>query len=313
MFLDPHRLLVLRAVHRTGSVQAAAAALHLTASGVSQHLTRLEAESRLALLDRSRRGGGRTVVLTTAGLALAGRAEELAVALADAEREADRQRDGTEGTVRVGGFPTALGAFVVPALKELAVSDPALQVQVVEVDADEGAQLLRAGELDLLLSERFAEATTPGSGPHPGLVEDDLRRDPFRIVVPRVWTRPATLEELLAGAWVTTPRRHAVRHVLDGLAGRHGVATGHLHLCMEARTVLALVAAGLGAAIIPELALSYRPSDGVDPYTTADDLGARVLTVVGPEHQHRSAATQRFHRLIREIAGREPLPAMSDA
>lgn len=306
MTIDPHRLLVLRAVHRTGSIRSAAAALHLTASGVSQHLTRLEAETRLALLDRSRRGGGRTAALTSAGLALADRAEEVAAALAGAEREADRRRDGIEGTVRVGGFPTALGSFVVPALQELAVSDPALQVQVVEVDVAEGVALLRAGELDLLLGERFAAATAPEHGPYPGLVEDDLRRDPFRIVVPRVWPRPESLAALLAGPWVTTPRRHRVRHVLDHLAERHGVATGHLHLCTESRTVLALVASGLGAAIIPELALTYLPGEGVEPYETGEDLGARVLTVIGAAHQHRSAATRRLHRRLREIASRGP-------
>ncbi|MEJ2889657.1 LysR family transcriptional regulator [Actinomycetospora aeridis] len=312
MTLDPHRLLVLRAVHRTGSIRSAAAALHLTASGVSQHLTRLEAETRLALLDRSRRGGGRTAALTSAGLALAERADDVAAALAEAEREVDRMREGTEGTVRVGGFPTALGSFVVPALQELAVSDPALQVQVVEVDAAEGVALLRAGELDLLLGERYAESTTAAPGPHPGLVEDDLRRDPFRIVVPRIRSASATLDELLAGPWVTTPRRHVVRDVLERLAARHGVVTGHLHLCTDSRTVLALVAAGLGAAVVPELALAYLPSDGVTTFGTAVDLGARVLTVVGPEHARRSAATRRFHRRIREIAGREAVPAVSN-
>lgn len=213
--------------------------------------------------------------------------------------------------MRVGGFATALGSFVVPALHELAVSDPALQVQVVEVDAQEGVALLRAGDLDLLLGERYFEATATHRGPHPGLVEDDLRRDPFRIVVPRMWAVPETVEELLAGAWVST-RRHVVRDVLDRLADRHGVTTGHRHHCTDARTMLALVAAGLGAAIIPELTLSYLPSEGVQPVGTALDLGARVLTVIGPEHQHRSAATQRFHRLIREIASREAFSAVSN-
>lgn len=310
MPLDPHRLLVLRAVHRTGSVQSAAAALHLTASGVSQHLTRLEAETRLALLDRSRRGGGRTVVLTTAGLALAERADDVALALAGAERETERLREGAESTVRVGGFATALGSFVVPALQELAVSDPALQVQVVEADADEGLALLRAGELDLLLGERYSEATAPRPGPHPGLVEDDLRRDPFRIVVPRVWPTPPTFEELLAGAWVTSPLRHEASRVLERLSDRHGVATGHRHLCTDGRTMLALVAAGLGAAILPDTLLSSLPSDGVVPFPTGVDVGMRVLTVTGPEH--RSPATDRFHRRIREIAGRERSSALSN-
>ena len=45
MRVDPHRLLVLRAVLRAGGVQPAARALFLSPSAVSQHLTRLEAET----------------------------------------------------------------------------------------------------------------------------------------------------------------------------------------------------------------------------------------------------------------------------
>ncbi|GLZ47770.1 LysR family transcriptional regulator [Actinomycetospora sp. NBRC 106375] len=303
MPIDPHRLLVLRAVHRTGSVQAAAAALHLTASGVSQHLTRLESETKLALLDRTRRGGGRAVALTTAGLALAERADDVAVALAEASREADRLREGTRGTVRVGGFATALGAFVVPALHEVAVSDPALRVEVHEVTAAEGLDFLRAGELDLLLGERYSDATAPTTGPHRGLVEHDLCRDAFRVVVPRVRATPDTLAELLAGPWVTSPQRHGAHRLLDQLCADHGVESGHRHVCTESHTMLALVAAGLGATIVPDLTLSQAPGDGVREYATAVDLGGRVLTVTGPAEAHRSPATRRFHRLLREIAG----------
>lgn len=301
MPIDPHRLLVLRAVHRTGSVQAAAAALHLTASGVSQHLTRLETETRLTLLDRTRRGGGRTVRLTTAGLALAERADGVAAALAETQREADRLREGTQGTVRVGGFATALGRFVVPALGRLAVSDPALHVQVVEVTAEDGITLIRAGELDLLLGERYSEATALGPGPYPGLIEDDLCGDPFRIVVPRIWAMPRGVEELLAGPWVTSPMRGASRRMLDQLSTRYGIATGHQHFCTESWTMLALVAAGLGAAIVPGITLTYLAPEGVAVYGTAVDVGSRVLTVIGPDHEHSSLATYRFRRLLAEI------------
>jgi molybdate transport repressor ModE-like protein len=303
MPIDPHRLLVLRAVHRTGSVAAAAAALHLTASGVSQHLTRLESETRLALLDRSRRGGGRAVTLTTAGRALAEHADDVALALARAGREADRLREGAQGTVRVGGFATALAAFVVPALQEIAVSDPGLHVQVLEVPADTGVDLLRAGELDLLLAERYSEATAPTTGPHPGLVEDDLCRDAFRVVVPRVWAARETLADLLPGPWVTSPQRHGAHRILEQLSARHGVGVGHQHVCTESRTMIALVAAGLGATIVPDLTLGQVPGDGVRVFATAEDVGARVLTVVGPAQAHRSPASRRFHRLVREIAG----------
>ena len=67
MTLDPRRLLVLRAVHRHGGVLAAAERLGLTPSAVSQHLARLEAETGLALVDRSRLGGGRSLAGSAAG------------------------------------------------------------------------------------------------------------------------------------------------------------------------------------------------------------------------------------------------------
>src|SRR4051812_23023619 len=101
MPLDAHRLLVLRAVRRAGGVLPAARALYLSPSAVSQHLTRLEAETGLSLVDRTRRGGGRALELTAAGRALADEGDRVAEALADAERAAMALRGERSGPVRV--------------------------------------------------------------------------------------------------------------------------------------------------------------------------------------------------------------------
>jgi DNA-binding transcriptional LysR family regulator len=103
---------------------------------------------------------------------------------------------------------------------------------------------------------------------------------------------------------VTSPLRHGARRILEELCDCHGVAPGHQHVCTESRTMIALVAAGLGATIVPDLTLSSLPSEGIRVHASADDIGARVLTVVGAEHGHRSAATHRVHRLLRAIATR---------
>ncbi|GLZ50622.1 LysR family transcriptional regulator [Actinomycetospora sp. NBRC 106378] len=305
MPIDPHRLLVLRAVHRTGSVHAAATALHLTPSGVSQHLSRLEAEARLPLLDRTRRGGGRAVRLTEAGLALAQRADDVAVALAEAQREADRLREGTAGTVRVGGFATALGHLVVPTLQQLAITDAALAVQVIEVNERDGTDLLRAGDLDLLIGERYVEATTPdAAGSYPGLVERVLYREPFRIVLPELWPTPGGLDELLAGTWVTSREGRPPRQMLDRLCAEQAVTPGHRHICTESQTMLALVAAGLGAAIVPELTLAYLRTEGVVVHASAVDVGSRLLTVTGSRRERRASAPLRFLEALREVIAR---------
>ena len=304
MPIDAHRLLVLRAVHRTGSVQAAATALHLTPSGVSQHLARLEAEARIPLLDRTQRGGGRAVRLTEAGLALAQRADDVATALAEAQREADRLREGTAGTVRVGGFATALGHLVVPTLQQLAITDPALQVQVIEVNARDGISLLRAGDLDLLIGERYIEATTPAPGPYPGLVEHELYREPFRIALPELWSTPAGIEELLAGTWVTSPSDRPPRQMLDRLCALYSIEPGHRHICTESQTMLALVAAGLGAAIVPDLTLAYLRTEGVVVHASGVEVGSRILTVTGSRREQSASAPRRFLTALQEIINR---------
>ncbi|MDD7969291.1 LysR family transcriptional regulator [Actinomycetospora lemnae] len=309
MPIDPHRLLVLRAVHRTGSVLAAATALHMSASAVSQQLARLETEARLPLLDRTQRGGGRTVRLTGAGLALAQRADDVAVALAEVQREADRLREGTSGTVRVGGFATALGHLVVPAIQQLAFTDAALEIQVIEVDERRGTDLLRAGDLDLLIGERYTERTNPASAPYPGLIEDELYRESFRMVYPELWAMPGGIEELLAGTWVTSPEDRPTRQMLDRLCAQYAVEPGHQHICTESRTMLALVAAGLGAGIVPDLTLSYLRTEGVSVFASAVDVGSRVLTVTGSRRERQNSAPRRFIAALQEVIGR--LPASS--
>ncbi|TCK26796.1 LysR family transcriptional regulator [Pseudonocardia endophytica] len=299
MQIDPHRLLVLRAVRRTGSIQAAATALRLTPSGLSQHLTRLESETGLALLDRSRRGGGRAVRLTDAGLALAGRADTVAGALAEAGREVDRLRDGSQGAVRVGGFATALTRLAVPVVVELSISDPAIRAEIVEIDEPDGLDRLRLGELDLLLSTRDPD----GPGLPSGVDESDLCRDHYRVVVPALWERTGDIGDLLAGPWVTSPPDHPTSRILHRLRHEHRIAPGVHHVCTESRTRLALVAAGLGAAIVPELTLAALPVGGVAVHPGPAELGSRVLTALTPSEGPSSAAVERFTRHLTYVAG----------
>jgi DNA-binding transcriptional LysR family regulator len=298
MPLDPHRLLVLRAVRRTGSIHAAAAALHLAPSGVSQHLTRLEAETGLRLIDRTRRGAGRPVQLTTTGMALAEHADAVATALGEAQREADRLREGSTGTVRIGGFATALRQLVVPVLRQLSISEPGLQTQIVEVDDPEGLRQLRAGELDLLLIEQSPQVCAPA-----GFIDELLCRDHYRIVVPTTWPSTRTLDELLSGPWVVYPPGHQPRRMLDQLRTRHHTDdAGDQHVCTESRTMLTLVAAGLGAALVPDLTLDTITISGIRVHDTDTDIGSRVLSVLGPDHDHASPPTNRFRTLLHQIA-----------
>ncbi|MDS2171463.1 LysR family transcriptional regulator [Nesterenkonia sp. CL21] len=277
MPMDAHRLLVLRAVSRTGSVAAAGRALHLTPSAVSQHLARLEAEAKVEIIDRTKRGGGRPVTFTVAGRALAEQAENIAQALVTAERELDRYRHRRHGTVRIGGFASVLTALAAPVVANLAISDPEIEPEIYEVDEDEGIDSLRTGALDLLLAER----THPDREMHlRGLQETFLQRDPYRVVVPAAWPFEMSQVELLSAPWVTSDAENASRRTLEQLCAENDLRLHVAHRCRESGTMLSLVAAGLGAALVPQLTLNRQMPSQVRLDSGRLEVGARGLSVL---------------------------------
>jgi DNA-binding transcriptional LysR family regulator len=274
MRIDPHRLLVLRAVQRAGGVLAAARALYLSPSAVSQQLTRLEAETGLSLVDRTRRGGGRSLELTAAGRALAEQGERVAEVLAGAERAAMALRGERSGPVRIGGFATVLRRLVGPAVTDLAIAEPAIVPTVIEVDEADGLAQLRAGELDLLILERRPEAAPPRD-----VAAEDLLRDAYRVVVPASWPVHDDPETLLGGRWIAGHEGTPARAALDALAAAAGTSPDIRHLCDEFTSILALVGAGLGAAVVTDLVLEFLPLTNVRVSAGPLDPGARVIYV----------------------------------
>src|SRR5262249_12749089 len=147
------RLAVLNAIANAGGVLAAAGVLHLTPSAVSQHIARLEAETGVALLDRSRLGGRRAAGLTPAGRLLAAHAGRIARTLAPAERDPAALTGQVRGPVGVGGVPTVIRHLIAPAAAEAAVTSPNVEIHIRQIEREPGLAALRAGGLDLLIIE----------------------------------------------------------------------------------------------------------------------------------------------------------------
>ena len=116
MHAGRHRLRVLDAVARLGSVTAAAKELHYTQPSVSHHLARLEAETGAQLLQRV----GRGVRLTPAGQLLADRAAEIIGRVDAADAELSAHVGLTAGRVRLAGFSSATGSTRPAAVAALA-------------------------------------------------------------------------------------------------------------------------------------------------------------------------------------------------
>ncbi|MFC0602594.1 LysR family transcriptional regulator [Streptomyces palmae] len=288
MRIDPRRLAVLRAVADSGGVLAAAQVLHLTPSAVSQHIARLEAETGVTLLDRSRLGGRRTVGLTAAGRLLAGHARRLTEVLADAERELSALTGQVSGPVEVGVFVTVLANLVAPAAAVLAETHPQVEVRIRQIEPEPGQAALRSGALDLLIIEGDA---ADGPTEVRGACAVHLLDDPYRIAVPAVWGPVADVQALLDRPWLSGPPGSAARRALDRVAVHHGASLKRVHECLDYSATLAVVAAGLAAAVVPALALAGRDESAVH-LLDAPMLGARRLDLLhrGDRHEPSPAA-----------------------
>jgi DNA-binding transcriptional LysR family regulator len=252
--LDPNQLRTLRAVIAHGSFAAAAAELQYTPSAVSQQIAALERSTGIVLFER----GPRFVAPTPAATRLAERAGELLTGLDDLERDVAALARGEAGVLRIGCFPTA-GARILPtALAELTRRRPGVELRLDEGELDSLLPAVAAGELDLALAYRYDLVPTSWA---PSLVEHRLLDDPLQVLLPR--RHPATADSV---------RLNALRDErwVAALAGSPG-AVNLERLCAAARftpnvafrsndyaVVQGLVAAGLGVALVPGLAVNAR-------------------------------------------------------
>src|SRR5918997_5612778 len=152
--IDARRLRVLREVAQQGTLAAAADALHLTPSAVSQQLAALEREVGQPVLERN----GRGVRLTGAAQVLVGHANVVLAQLEAAAADVAAYSEGVVGTVRIAGFATGLAELVAPAAAELRGSHPRLVLTISEQEAPHCFTALARGDADIVLAMASRQA-----------------------------------------------------------------------------------------------------------------------------------------------------------
>ncbi|WP_293780086.1 LysR family transcriptional regulator [uncultured Aeromicrobium sp.] len=273
MRIQPSRLPFFLAIARTGGVLAAADALHVTPSAVSQQLTRLEAEVGQPLVERTPRG----VTLTPAGRELAELAENIEREINETELRLASGGDDPTGVVRLGGFQTFFSSVLAPALPRWREELYGVELQIHEGPRTELLRALRAADLEIAIVEYDAAETAPALGP--AIREIPLLDDPWKLVAPAGTLAATELVELerLRTPWLgvvaSAATSQAVHRVRTSLRQSTSV-----HTYAEYPTALALVAAGEGMTILPSLALQGPLPEGVE-VADVPGLGARRLAL----------------------------------
>jgi DNA-binding transcriptional LysR family regulator len=262
--LNPQRLRVFREVARRGSFSAAAESLSYTQSAISQSVAALESEVGVVLLERDRRGA-RT---TSAGEALLTHTDGILARLDAAEAEVAAIAGIRGGQLAMASFPTA-GATIVPlAVATFREAHPGVDLSLAEGEPEEIAPRLRAGEFEVALLFEF-DGVSEGLGE--GLRRIDLLEDPMYLALPddhRLADAPRIrLEDLSDESWIqNSAASPCARHVVRSCHAA-GFEPSVSFETDDYQTVQGLVAAGVGVALVPQLALS----------TVRDDILIRAL------------------------------------
>lgn len=276
MHLNPERLLILQAVEDAGGVLAAGRRLHLAPSGISQHIAALERETGLVLLDRSRRGGQRPAQLTAAGRRLLTHAARLAEVIADAEADIQALTGRVDGPLVLAAFPTVIARLVVPALVEVMHTNRGITPMVREINEQAAIAALHTGDVDVVLVE---DDTAHPRSPEPGCAIRWLLDDPYRVAIPTSWATPTALTDLAERPWVDGPPTSAIGRALGRLRSDTALRLAAAHTCLEFPAALALVAGGMAAALVPDLALTH-PLPAHVRIVNLPDLGARRISAL---------------------------------
>jgi DNA-binding transcriptional LysR family regulator len=153
--LDATRLRVLVAIARHGSVTAAAQVLNYAQPSISHHMARLESETGAKLMERS----GRGIRLTEAGRLLAGRAEEILGRLDAAEAELAAHVGLKQEKLRLAAFGSALGTLAAAAGADLRSDRAKAELSLIQAEPADAVRMLRIGAVDVALIFRYSRDT----------------------------------------------------------------------------------------------------------------------------------------------------------
>jgi DNA-binding transcriptional LysR family regulator len=295
MGLELRHLIALKAIAEEGTFGRAAASLGYTQSAISQQIAMLERIVGQRLIDRP--GGPRPVSLTEAGELLLRHADAIAARLQAAQADLAALDAGDAGPLRIGTYQS-VGARILPSLLfGFKAEWPSVTIGLTEsTDDEELLTLVERGELDLTF--------TMVPVPHGPFEFVQLLRDPYVLVVPAESPlarrdRAPTLREIAELPLI------ANRHCRSLDAGLQALrATGRepkiVFRSDDNGTVQGMVAAGMGAALVPRLTV-----DEADPRVTVIELSEkippRLIGVAWHRDRKRTRAAEAFAELAQQV------------
>lgn len=294
--LDPHRLMVLRAVVAAGSVHAAARSLHLAPATISQHLQTLARQTGLVLFEKS----GRGIEATPAARHLADASEDALVSLERLDRTVKDLRDGRTARIAIACFASVAQAWMPHVVRSLHAAYPGVVVDMSSNELNPGGGRQRP---DVDVRNEAVDGA--------GLQLDSYRRhvlaeEEFYVVLPAG-------HELAAGSTVTMSDLHdqpwidhdmhdgPTGQIIDRACQSAGFIPRYVARLDDHHAAISLAAAGLGITVLPRIAI-VGLTDALVIRPLADPPVHRRIVAHASQHPARARLIKTALDALREAA-----------
>jgi LysR family hydrogen peroxide-inducible transcriptional activator len=288
--MEMHQLRYVVALARTGNFSRAAEQCHVAQPSLSQQIQKLEDELGGRLFDRMKR----ETKLTPYGELFLRRAVKILEEVDAATREAGDAKNLLRGTLVVGVLPTIAPYLLPKLLVAFTAKFPGIETVIHE---DTTAQLLKqvlSYEIDLALASRPIEDER--------LEVHDLFSEELKLALPPhhplTRRRPIKLSALHHEQLIVMKTGHCLGDQVLGFCGRGKKRPRISFRSSQLETIQALVRAGVGLSLIPEMAVREGGKEAPQYRSLAAPRPERKIVAVWPRQRPPSRAANEFIRLI---------------
>ena len=289
---------VFKEVAEVGNITAAAQALYISQSAVSQSIKQLEHDLQTRLFARNSRG----VTLTAEGQMLYEYVRSAMGLLETGEEKLSQTRELQMGKLIIGASDTVTSQFLLPYLDSFHKQHPAIHIQIVSGRSHKVLGLLRSGKVDIAFASTPSDTSSldiyPCFNTHSIFVAGAEYPCDFDHIY--------SLDEIAAFPLILLERKASSRLYLERYFLQNGLRLNP-EIELGARSLLVdLAAIGFGvAAVTEEFVHRDLESGRLKKLNTSFEIPARSVDMCLLNDVPQSAAAERFTAFVKDSLSKE--------
>lgn len=287
---------ILVAEHR--SFKFAAEETLRSQSAVSNQIKQLEDQLGVALFHRTTR----QVKLTKEGEMLVVSAKHAMLEVQACLRTIHETADMRKGRIALSCSPTIAATRLGRILAVFEKDYPTIEIVVQELNPNELLASVRNEDVDFAIGPVV---------PDPEFEFEKLFEDELFALVPPAFSNgltgeQITLKELAARPLLVLNTASALRALLEGALKEHGLPLHTKHQFSQAQTLISMVEAGLGVAVLTGVSIPKAKSAAYDVRRIVEPTLARDVALIKLKGRAFPPAAQRLAQLVRDLIDERP-------